>query len=216
MFCFQFVFVAGIVLMSLGTYVNLGQSNDAIAIKPVLIPNPKPFLPLPEVAKPSVLPPVVKSVEIVEPVVPNEVKPPIGIPGPDKKPPDAHPDERIEPVEPIAPVEPVEPVEPAADPNKVVKEVKEIEKTKEELKVKEEKADKLLEQLEHQKEEHKQIIEEQKEVLEKMKQHLEADEEVESAKKVPIEPQVNKVKSNQTQGVAQQQVPKFQENLLLD
>ena len=209
MFCFQFVFVAGIVLMSLGTYVNLGQSDDAIAIKPVLIPNPKPFIPLPEVAKPSVLPPV----EIVEPVVPNEVKPPIGVPGPDKKPPDAHPDERIEP---IAPVEPVEPVEPAADPNKVVKEVKEIEKTKEELKVKEEKADKLLEQLEHQKEEHKQIIEEQKEVLEKMKQHLEADEEIDSVKKVPIEPQVNKVKSNQTQGVAQQKVHKFQENLLVD
>ena len=168
MFCFQFVFVAGIVLMSLGTYVNLGQSDDAIAIKPVLIPNPKPFIPLPEVAKPSVLPPV----EIVEPVVPNEVKPPIGVPGPDKKPPDAHPDERIEPVEHIAPVEPVEPVEPAADPNKVVKEVKEIEKTKEELKVKEEKADKLLEQLEHQKEEHKQIIEEQKEVLEKINAFL--------------------------------------------
>ena len=49
-----------------------------------------------------------------------------------------------------------------------------------------------------------------------MKQHLEADEEIDSVKKVPIEPQVNKVKSNQTQGVAQQKVHKFQENLLLD
>ena len=84
------------------------------------------------------------------------------------------------------------------DTNKVM----EIEKKKEELIVKEQKADKLLEQLEQQKEEHKQIIEEQKEVLQKMKEHLEEDE-ASAAKKV-IEPQVPKAKSNQSQGIGQQ------------
>ena len=74
--------------MSLGTYVNLGPSEDVV-IKPI-IPNPKPFVPLADVG-PSVPPVVVKP----EPVVPNEVKPPI-VQVEDKKPPEIHLDERFD------------------------------------------------------------------------------------------------------------------------
>ena len=178
--------------MSLGTYVNLEQTTDAIVVKPVMV-NPKPILAGDETP-----------VKFAAPVVVENPAPPTKVPEVvnvvNKNPPVPAVDEkRIEPVEPHAPVE----EEPA--PKVEVKKEDDSKVREAELKVKEAKADKLLEELEKQKEEHKQIIEEQKEVLDQMKQHLEDDKE-DGAKKV-IEPQVNKDKSNQSgQGLAQQPV----------
>ena len=178
--------------MSLGTYVNLEQTTDAIVVKPIML-NPKPILAGDEAPVKFVAPVVVEN-----PVPPTKVPEVVNVVN--KNPPvPAAEEQRIEPVEPHAPVE----VEPA--PKVEVKKEDDSKVREAELKVKEAKADKLLEELEKQKEEHKQIIEEQKEVLDQMKQHLEDDKE-DGAKKV-IEPQVNKDKSNQSrQGLAQQPV----------
>ena len=171
--------------MSLGTYVQTmeQQSYDSIAVKPIL-PNPKPLTDIDKPVKfpdPAIENPVPTQLPKLEDV---EKKQPPVVPPVEEK--------RVEPVVPQAPDE----VEPAAAN---VEKNPSNDNREAQLKVKEAKVDKILNDLEKQKEEHKQIIEEQKEVLDQMKQHLEADEEAE-AKKV-IEPQVDKAKSNQIQGL---------------
>ena len=169
----QGIFFVGLVLMVVGTYVNLhmadsttkvlGKDKVELPLENNIVVDSPPLIKVPVDAAVNEKPNVAADPALVK-LDKNQA--------------------RVEPVEPHAPKE-VE-LEPVKD----VPEVKEnneekenpptdlkAEKEKEaELKAKEEKADKLLKELEKQKEEHKQIIEEQKEVLDRMKQHLEADE----------------------------------------
>ena len=170
----QLIFCIGLVLMIVGTYVNLHMADSTTKvlgkdkvevldnINKIVVDSPPLINPMDVNEKPKV---------VADPALINDKK-----------------DVRVEPVEPHAPKE-VEEAEKdvvkgsQADEKELKKSEEETpkdvkaEKEKEaELKAKEEKADKLLKELEKQKEEHKQIIEEQKEVLDRMKQHLEADE----------------------------------------
>ena len=170
----QLIFCIGLVLMIVGTYVNLHMADSTTKvlgkdkvevldnINKIVVDSPPLINPMDVNEKPKV---------VADPALINEKK-----------------DVRVEPVEPHAPKEVDEAEKDVvkgsqADEKELKKSEEETpkdvkaEKEKEaELKAKEEKADKLLKELEKQKEEHKQIIEEQKEVLDRMKQHLEADE----------------------------------------
>ena len=170
----QLIFCIGLVLMIVGTYVNLHMADSTTKvlgkdkvevldnINKIVVDSPPLINPMDVNEKPKV---------VADPALINEKK-----------------DVRVEPVEPHAPKEVDEAekdvVKGSQADEKELKKSEEdspkdvkAEKEKEaELKAKEEKADKLLKELEKQKEEHKQIIEEQKEVLDRMKQHLEADE----------------------------------------
>ena len=181
----QAIFVIGIVVMVLGTFVNLHMADTSTSPKVFVTPKPaeQAIDHLPVVDN---LGPVLARIEEKPRNIVNEVE-------------ETNEKARIEPVVPNAPddddikinnKEPKGLVENEGIAKKKLedeevnrikeaeaKRKKEKEAIKEnELKEKEEKAEKLLKELEKQKEEHKHILEEQKEVLDKMKQHLKADE----------------------------------------
>lgn len=212
----QGIFVIGVIVLVLGTYVTLYEADSKHAENQVMNVDPGFAAPHPLAVKPDVLdpqvamPPVLnieeksssaKSPNIAEKESADkiEVKPNIEV--------------RQEPIQPLPPNDEVvkkeDPVphvsteSVAVSSSKVNEEklaeenIKEKEKA---LEIKERQANKLIKELKVQKKEHQQIIKEQKEVLEQLKEHVDAEKALESnvavAQKVEID-SPNQLQNNQ-------------------
>ena len=205
----QAIFVIGVIVLVLGTYVTLYEADSKHTDNQVMNRDPAFVAPHPIAIKSDVIDP-----QVVMPPVPDvneklssqkttssrEIEKDV------KKEPEPNVEVRQEPIQPLPPNDDVikkEDIVPhvsteetkssasIANAEKLAeKNIKEKEKV---LEIKEKQANKLIKELKVQKKEHEQIIKEQKEVLEQLKEHVDAEKALESnAAQI-----INKESSNQ-------------------
>ena len=211
----QGIFVIGVIVLVLGTYVTLYEADSKHAESQVINKDPGFAAPRPLAVKPDVLdpqvamPPVLNIEEKSSSAKPPNIAEKEGADKIEVKP---NIEVRQEPIQPLPPNDEVvkkeDPVphvstESIAVSSKVNEEklaeenIKEKEKA---LEIKERQANKLIKELKVQKKEHQQIIKEQKEVLEQLKEHVDAEKALESNVAVPQKVEIdspNQIQNNQ-------------------
>ena len=211
----QAIFVIGVIVLVLGTYVTLYEADSKHAdnqknVDPGFIA-PRPLAIKPDVIDPQVVMPPVTGVDLKlssEKSINVEKKDNV-----DKIESKSNVEVRQEPIQPLPPNDDVikkeELVPSASTESKKESTSKEnvekiaeesIKEKQKELDIREQQANKLIKELKVQKKEHEQIIKEQKEVLEQLKEHIDADKALESnaAQKLNID-NTNLIQNKQQQ-----------------
>jgi sodium-coupled neutral amino acid transporter 10 len=231
----QAIFIIGVIVLVLGTYVTLYEADSKHVESPVpkldpgfVAPQPVAINKLdvinPQIALPK-LSDVKNNLDSTTKAPDNVVKGEVNLL---KEKPKEIVEVRQEPIQPLPPKEDVDKNEDSvpnlvteksiqSSSNVTVEQMEEesIKQKEKVLEIKEKQANKLIKQLKEQKQEHAQIIKQQKEVLEQLKDHVDAekaqDSNVDGGQQVNLGP--NAVQSNQEQVIrqdvfpAQQQVP---------
>ena len=188
----QAIFIIGVIILVLGTYVTLYEADSKHADTPAVKIDPAFVAPDSQLvsSKPELGDQLLSAPNIAEginpKVSPSKRPPDEGIQSTEKvkdKPPAN--EIRQEPIQPLPPKEDVVKPSPDAtteankkstsgDKNEKLDE-EDIKQKEQVLEKREKQANKLIKELKEQKKEHQQILKEQKEVLEQMKEHVDAD-----------------------------------------